>query len=1709
MTTSGFAGGRYELAGLIAQTSASSVFHARDRESGESVALKLLHGFSPANPDALLEGHRGAGVLSRISHPRIARHITFDVWNGTYYLVEEYCAGRSLNELFLDTTADLDVALEIVAQATQPLQYCHDRGYAHLGVKPGNIVLEGLPHGSVPRSTEDVNVRLLGLGQTLILGAGRSSESVESLAFMSPEQAGVLGREPGAPADIYSLGVLLYWLSTGHLPFQGDELVSLVHHMMATTPLRPTEHNSGLPDRLDAVVLKAIAKNPDDRFKSMDDFRAAIRGVHRVAAGALETAGEEGRPSLSPVESELPLTEREAELKRLCAQFDQAALGHGSFVLVTGETGTGKTRLVDGLREHVLAGNYGVFLWCQATEFEANKPYFPLREAIRQFIERTRRLSKIQTESLRSRIQQAVGNFGGEVLKAIPEVAELLTTPPELASLDPERELQRSNKAILSLLYALGAPGWPVVLFIDDFQWVDKGTKHLIRKLLGTIGTSHVLIVCTQISGTAPEEETRRDLIRSEELPPEHSLHIRLSSLTPGGCRRLFQAGLGQNGPLVGDLANISYQRCGGNPGLIVEIIKTLVREQRRLGAEERTEMGLLRLHSLIPEANVETFVRRKLERLSPTARETVSVGAVIGRKFAVPLLAAVSGRTREAVLASLEEALSAQIIVSWNVLGEDHHCFSHERIHEEVYNSVPEAERLALHRRIAGVLDVESDNGAGDIYEIALHYRRGEDPGHARDAALRAARAAREAYANREAIFFYTEALNFLPEDDTPLLLEVLEDLANAFALDGQYDRAEANYQVVLEMMNDPLHKARLEGKIGDMHFRRGMNETAVAHLERGLRWLGLRSPRSPVGLWASILCNVGRQLLHSVLPRGLLTIGNRRVREIGPEAVRIFHSLAYACYFIDLPRTLEVHLRQLNLAERLGVTRELAHTYSSLGIVCSLIPLHARAARYQVAGLKIRQMLEDRWGIGQSYAFLGVCAYDRAEIPRAIDYLQRSVRILEAMGDQWEIEASYSHLGFCQIAVGDLEAADDVNRALLNLSTEIHDLKFIAVSQISLAEADLIRGNLDRALGHVEKALATHPDNFTLAMGMRVKGQILSRMGRRMEGLEVLEESLRLIRRHHLRNDYLVPNYIAHAQAHLADVNRILAMGHAARRACLRRAKRRIDEGVRLAGRFRNHLGFALRVRAVYFRLAGRSKAAERDFARSVGVLRQQGRMYELGLTLLESARWKSREGDLRELHDVDRAIEIFRKVGARLDLEAAREIVGLSSFPGNRQHQLRNEKRQLSSLFKMSQAMSSILELDRLVLRITDLVIEVTGAEKGYLLIRGRKNRAEVRAARDVNQKDIARELAPDSEALLRRVWQSGVPQATSLKDSGGHGNAPDKGRSVIAVPLRIGEEVFGLIYVENGLMRDLYSEDDLEFISIFAAQAAISLQNAFSYQKVEELNLGLERKVRERTQELLRSKEELESANRLKSEFLANMSHELRTPLNAIISMSEILGEETFGELNEKQHTYIEEILESGVHLLSLINDVLDLSKVEAGQLEIERAPFSLNDLLRSSVVVVKERALKHGIRLSQDHQASVDVIEGDFRRIKQVLFNLLSNAVKFTPDGGAVCLRTMDAPGAVVVCVEDTGIGIAPKDQEIIFEQFRQVESSYCRRYEGTGLGLALCRKFVEMHGGRVWVESEEGKGSRFFFSIPLTESMEPSPAAAGGGRQEA
>ncbi len=324
-----------------------------------------------------------------------------------------------------------------------------------------------------------------------------------------------------------------------------------------------------------------------------------------------------------------------------------------------------------------------------------------------------------------------------------------------------------------------------------------------------------------------------------------------------------------------------------------------------------------------------------------------------------------------------------------------------------------------------------------------------------------------------------------------------------------------------------------------------------------------------------------------------------------------------------------------------------------------------------------------------------------------------------------------------------------------------------------------------------------------------------------------------------------------------------------------------------------------------------------------------------------------------------------------------------------------------------------------------------------------------------------------------------------------------------RSAVAVPLKARAVVIGILYVHSRIPNK-FREEDQQLLGALAAQAAIAIENAKLFEKVKQYAEELEVKVQIRTRELQEVNKRLEVAGRHKSQFLASMSHELRTPMNAIIGFSEILLDESVRELTlEERREFLGNILSSGRHLLRLINDILDLSKVEAGRMEFRPEEFSIAEVINAVLNTIKPLAARKQIGVEVAIDPALTTLVADQGKVKQILYNLLSNAIKFTPENGKVGVRASRGRGEARCAVWDTGIGIRPEDQARIFEEFHQVEATAARQYEGTGLGLTLAKKFVELHGGKIWVESEPGKGSTFTFTLPL---LEPSP---GVERREA
>ncbi len=463
-----------------------------------------------------------------------------------------------------------------------------------------------------------------------------------------------------------------------------------------------------------------------------------------------------------------------------------------------------------------------------------------------------------------------------------------------------------------------------------------------------------------------------------------------------------------------------------------------------------------------------------------------------------------------------------------------------------------------------------------------------------------------------------------------------------------------------------------------------------------------------------------------------------------------------------------------------------------------------------------------------------------------------------------------------------------------------------------------------------------------------------------------------------------------------------------------------------------------------------------------------------------------------------------------------QALRDRMALEAELGERlraqeamQHRLEFEE----TIARISSRFVDVVDLDRAISDSLADVGTLTKASRAYLFVISKDaqtvdNTHEWCASGVTSQIGAMKGLTvadfPWWIAKLRAGEAIHVPDVATMPEEAGAERELLKAlavRSVLALPVFVKEQLSGFVGLDNAVEAVGWGDNDVAVLRVSADILGSGLERKAAADELDRLNQelrllnsGLETKVEERTRQLEQAVAAADASNKAKSEFLASMSHELRTPLNAIIGFSQMLEERYFGDLTEKQSEYVSDILDSGRHLLALINDILDLSKIEAGKMELETSSVRISEIMRTSLVMVKEKAMAHSISLevAEDDGTRDLVLVGDERRLKQVMFNLLSNATKFTPDGGHIRVQLRADTRRLYVSVSDDGIGLSPDEQSKLFQAFYQASGGLKDKTPGTGLGLAISRMIVEKHGGRIWVESEgRGKGSCFTFTLPL------------------
>jgi signal transduction histidine kinase len=409
------------------------------------------------------------------------------------------------------------------------------------------------------------------------------------------------------------------------------------------------------------------------------------------------------------------------------------------------------------------------------------------------------------------------------------------------------------------------------------------------------------------------------------------------------------------------------------------------------------------------------------------------------------------------------------------------------------------------------------------------------------------------------------------------------------------------------------------------------------------------------------------------------------------------------------------------------------------------------------------------------------------------------------------------------------------------------------------------------------------------------------------------------------------------------------------------------------------------------------------------------------------------------------------------------------------------------ELRALGDVSQAVNSTLDLKTVLDTIVAKAVQLSGTEAGTiyefdehqrdLLFRSTYGMDDsvIAALKDhhigISEPTIDQAVRNRAPVQISDVREITTTPARDITSRAGY-------RALLVVPLLARDYVVGVLVVRRKAP-GAFPQDTVDLVKTFAAQSVLAIQNAHLFTEIDEKS------------------RELEIASQHKSQFLANMSHELRTPLNAILGYTELILDNIYGETPDKMREVLERLQANGKHLLSLINDVLDLSKIEAGQLALDLADYSLQDVVHTVVVAVEPLANGKKLALTADVSKNLPIGHGDGRRLAQVLLNLVGNAIKFT-DKGEVAVKATMSDNSFTVAVRDTGPGIAASDQGKIFEEFQQADNSATKRKGGTGLGLSIAKRIIGMHGGRIWVESDVGKGSTFAFTIPVKVQRQAS-----------
>jgi PAS domain S-box-containing protein len=1408
--------GRFRALRLLQQGQGIETWLAKDLSTGESAVVKT----APCNTlsvGARMRLEHEAGVLRQISSSRIAPLLHIGEEDNQIFLAMGFVPGLTLEDRLKEGALSVPDAIELGRLLMEALQEVHSHGVLHRDLKPANVIVD--ESGPLER----VVLIDFGLARSGRLDVSLRNQPVGTARYMSPELAGLLDQDPDERSDLYSAGVILFECLAGRPPFPGNNLGEVLRQHLTVRAPELRSLGLAVPRVLDEILQRLLRKDPRDRYQSAEAVAADL-GLFslELKRGVAEPALVVGLVDKRRTLTEPAFVGREEELAVLDAQLDDARRGDGALICLEAESGGGKTRLLQELGQRSARQGAWVFRG-EGLDQAAQRPFQLLSGVAAELVR-----AAAEEATLAVGLRQRLGDQAPAVAAVFPELAELLDTPAA-EKLGPESFGQaRSVQALATLLEALGSAERPALVLLDDCQWADELTVKLLLQW--------------QRRREQQKGQARHGILvvafRADEVPAGHALrglapavHLKLPRFGAQDVDRLAES---MAGPLPREALEVIERLSEGSPFMAAAVLQGLVEAGALVAEAGGWRAEPLALADVQSSRHAATFLARRIALLPTEVRDFLTAAAVLGKDFDLDFAAHLAAQSPVQAVAALDDARRRHLV--W-AKDQDTHCqFTHDKIRQTLLERLGPADRQKLHRQAALYLERID---LSRVFELAYHFDAAGESGRALPYALAAAKQARARHSLEIAEQQYRIAARGIPETDQTARFQVAQGLGDVLMLRGRYEAAATEFEVARGLAEGNAPQAQIEGKLGELAFKRGDVRTAEERIERALRLLGRLVPRRWLTFLLLALWEVWVQVLHTFFPRRFLA--RRSLDGAGTEllALRLYSRLAHLYWFHrGTVACLWAHLRELNRAERFPPTLELAQAYSEHAPVMSLLARFPRGIAYAEKSLAIRRDLGDLWGQGQSLHFYGVVLYAVSRFQDCIDKCREAVRLLERTGDYWEVNIARYQIAASLYRLGDLRGAVAEAQRMHQSGIELGDAQASGISLDTWARAalgkvpaEIIQAELDRPSDEVQR-----------------KGQVLAAEGTRLlfagkpgEAAAVFERGRQLVQKAGVKNAWVSPLWPWLATALRLELERATPFDPAQRKALLRRSKRAARQALRLARSFQNELPHALRENALTAALRGKAKLARRFFDEGLAAAERQGARYEHAQTLLARGQvgralgWPEAQADIARAEqelgllegsaaETKEPVEVVEKpltlaLADRFDtlLDSGRRIASALSartiFMALREEALKLLRGERCLIFKIDESPEG------------DEAIPVLGESGG----------------------GYSREMIDRALASGRAVaFIEGAPEnvSESILLSGV--------RSALCAPVFVRRRHAACLYLTHRQVIGLFGEEEKRVADFLATIAGAALENAEGFAELRRLNVELHQRINEQKQ-----------------------------------------------------------------------------------------------------------------------------------------------------------------------------------------------------------------------------------------------------------------